>query len=497
MGSSPQQQGNTQVSERLIKRFSVRQLKLDLRNSRFTEDVSTQTKAVRHLFEEYKALELVRSILVSGYIDNEVPIIVNENGQRVVIEGNRRVAALKAIDSPHLVPEFESRIESLKRKYSLEAEEVPVKIRVMVFEDRESATSVLAALHIGRSKLAWDRDEQANFVMTQLESGTPMPKLKEILNSVDDLPRLVQLASARTVLKTTPFFDPDIQRYARSSALSASALEYGYAIPEIRQRIGLSFTPEGLIQHQPTSSEEIGAFERLIRGYKDGELSTRKVLNEKKNSTAVLKLLTDLDAAAAAAKGLIPPKAANRSRSQVQAHTGQGGKDQNDSDPSSTKPTNIPDPFAAKSLNGNTLHWESSSEAMQKRLGELFKINVKRTPIAAAFFLRGILEWAIKERFNADRNPVRDHIGLGGLLTGEDEFASQIIELNPQIKNQVNTLKRQGGPAATTPGTVSWYNAIGHDQNHIPSSTDVHQAWVVALPILNALLREDASAANE
>lgn len=42
-------------------------------------------------------LDQIKLFLRDGYFDNEVPIGVEENGEYVVLEGNRRVSALKAV----------------------------------------------------------------------------------------------------------------------------------------------------------------------------------------------------------------------------------------------------------------------------------------------------------------------------------------------------------------------------------------------------------------
>ena len=55
-----------------------------------------------YLVEAEDLLELARDILRDGYLDNELPVVADENGHRVVLEGNRRITALKAIHNPSL-----------------------------------------------------------------------------------------------------------------------------------------------------------------------------------------------------------------------------------------------------------------------------------------------------------------------------------------------------------------------------------------------------------
>lgn len=80
--------------------LDVGQLDFDPTNPRFGTTLETKSQdEIQKLLTEapYYALELVDSLLKNGYIDYE-PLVVRKNGDRyVVIEGNRRLAAIKEI----------------------------------------------------------------------------------------------------------------------------------------------------------------------------------------------------------------------------------------------------------------------------------------------------------------------------------------------------------------------------------------------------------------
>ena len=63
----------------------------------------TQREIIQYLFDHDKALEIVRSIVTRGYFENEPLLAISERGHYVVVEGNRRLAALKAIKKPELL----------------------------------------------------------------------------------------------------------------------------------------------------------------------------------------------------------------------------------------------------------------------------------------------------------------------------------------------------------------------------------------------------------
>ncbi|MCW1432076.1 hypothetical protein [Novosphingobium sp. JCM 18896] len=77
----------------------VDQLKLDLDNPRFVDlSFSEEAEMIEYLYANADLPELLLSILNSGFMDFE-PIVV-KRGDNVVLEGNRRVAALRLITPP-------------------------------------------------------------------------------------------------------------------------------------------------------------------------------------------------------------------------------------------------------------------------------------------------------------------------------------------------------------------------------------------------------------
>lgn len=165
----------------------VGDLKLDLSNHRFPVDQPTESAAMNYLFAVHDVMSVARIILRDGYVDNELPLVVRENEHLIILEGNRRLSALRALLDPSLVPSHQTELDRLLRRYAPEARELPETIRVMCFPDREAAAPVLARLHIGESKKAWSLDEQAKFVRAQLTVGVSVEVLKEQLPAIKDV----------------------------------------------------------------------------------------------------------------------------------------------------------------------------------------------------------------------------------------------------------------------------------------------------------------------
>lgn len=86
-------------------------LSLDLSNPRMPDAKFTdEDEAIAYLYVQADLGELIQSIGNSGWLDFE-PLIVEES-TRTVVEGNRRLAALRIIASPRLQQQFKASFRS-------------------------------------------------------------------------------------------------------------------------------------------------------------------------------------------------------------------------------------------------------------------------------------------------------------------------------------------------------------------------------------------------
>ncbi|NOT62225.1 MAG: hypothetical protein HOP19_18595, partial [Acidobacteria bacterium] len=90
--------------EPAIKYISVSDLHFDRKNPRLVEyDISPKASdddILKILWDAMDVRELVQSISASGFFPHEALIVAIERGQNIVIEGNRRLAAVKTLLSP-------------------------------------------------------------------------------------------------------------------------------------------------------------------------------------------------------------------------------------------------------------------------------------------------------------------------------------------------------------------------------------------------------------
>ncbi len=106
-----------------ITSFEVSELAFDVRNPRMAEfdTVGGEPEVIKMLWEMMDVEELALSIAASGYFPHEPVIVAMEGGSNVVIEGNRRLAAVKLLCQPAPGRDFNDRIPRIspERRESL------------------------------------------------------------------------------------------------------------------------------------------------------------------------------------------------------------------------------------------------------------------------------------------------------------------------------------------------------------------------------------------
>ena len=130
-----------------IERINVSELTFDIRNPRLPEfdltDATPEEDVVRLLWEIMDVRELVMSIAASGFFSHEPLIVAREDGKNVVIEGNRRLAAVKLLLHPSLAEKVGAKVPALEEERKEALNELPV-----VHETREEAWRYLGFKHV-------------------------------------------------------------------------------------------------------------------------------------------------------------------------------------------------------------------------------------------------------------------------------------------------------------------------------------------------------------
>lgn len=482
------------------------QLILDLENYRIPTRRDDEAGALKYLFASEDVLGAARMILRDGYFDNEVPIVTSESVSNdyalyTVLEGNRRVSALKALQDPTIAPGHAREIRELLKRYAVEAKNLPKRIRVIVAPDRATAAPHVARLHTGISKKRWSRDQQANFYYSLLDEQTTVDDVKAQYPDAKVV-RFMKMAVMRRFVSAALFSDHTLRQYAASDALKMSVFEYAYRINEIASAIGVTFDKDGMLLPRESPPQKIAAklpkkkldaLEYLVSEFRAGRLNTRSP-EFKKGTPEFTSLINRLCNEVSTTPSSLPaPPSSPRQPvralpSQVEPsdvfndpNTGGSG----DAPPTpvsrggaGSRGPNHPDTKDTLDLSG--LDYENAPINLKLRYFELRKINLANLPIASAILMRSTLETTIKVHFEGSPTPATGQLS---------EVFKCVVQSYGKERSLKSTIAAINSGNAQKQGSIQWFNLIAHDADASVSKDDVRQAWKVVTPLLRRLLR--------
>ena len=125
----------------------VSELSFDFQNPRLVEyDLSRDTadaEVIKVLWDAMDVRELVLSIAASGFFPHEPLIVTQEHDKNIVIEGNRRLAAVKLLLDPSIGEDLQVTLPLISAEAKEEIRELPI-----VFGTRESAWRYIGFKHV-------------------------------------------------------------------------------------------------------------------------------------------------------------------------------------------------------------------------------------------------------------------------------------------------------------------------------------------------------------
>lgn len=465
-------------------------LVLDLENYRIEIDAVDQEAVIQYLFDEDEEADLIEDILRDGYFDNEIPLVVpGEGSTYYVMEGNRRICALKCINEPELALSNQTLVETKRKKYEKELESIPKRIRVMPLENREVAMTHLEKMHIGKPKRGWGRFSQAKFYFDRFQELGSFEELK--LRHPKASKPLLRLAAAERFLWAAPLTVKANRNFLESGKLKPASFERLINRSELAQAVGIEFTTDGTLEPTGKKPEEIGgelkgkklkALEYAITQFRLGKLNTRSEAF-KTDTPEYYKLLGALTG-----KPSQQPEGEGNSEDGAEHDACGDDEDSCGDDPRRQDPGGdggIPrgrqnNPSSDQKLNLESIPRDHLPPNMRHRLHELSTLQLKKHQYAAAMLMRSVLETSIKYHYDQKGRSVSGRLS---------QVVQQVVTdygKEAQIKNLLPTIK--SGQAKPV-GSVGWFNAVTHDGNFPVDHRDVLAAWKLNEPLVRFLLK--------
>lgn len=451
--------------------YSVTDLFLDQKNIRLPISAGTQSALIQDLFSNEDAFELVKSYVQNKPFPDEFPIVVKEKNKLIVIEGNRRVAALKAMHQPDLVPAFKEKINSFANP------NINV-LRVVIAPNREAALKHIANKHTINYRRSWKPLRQAYFYKSQLENGKTVQELKDDYPE-HDIPKFIKMLEMHHLAKSLPIENERVlDKIHDERKFPITNLERMYDSPHIQEAFGFGFDVNGKIKGTIDKKEFNKGYTRLVEDIATGAVDSRKT-NTAVQIQKYVDSLPDDCTPNLKRKGKFTAKDFKETKHNKEA--------------SRQRSSPIPDGLFLASH----LPFKLKSTALRFLYDELKDINVKKFPNATHDLLRSFLECALivffKQvgEYSSIKKTDQHNPKLGEMLTHiinrNSKFItdSNIIEVVKQIKSDYDS-----------PYSLERMNMSNHNENWNSSEKDVRSAWGKIESLFKVILNPISNGAN-
>lgn len=482
------------------------ELELDPLNVRIQDSRErNQADLLQYLFETEKVLPLVADIAAIGFIPLEPLIAVRRQDQLVVVEGNRRLAALQAMNNPYLTPAYRSKIEKLLAQPT--AISPPQRVPIRIAPSQEEANQLVAALHTGPPRLQWTPTRRSAFFQNQLDSGLSVADLKRLYPTAD-IDTYLTRQSMLNLLREVRYDDPDDQKYMNSASIPVTTLERLWENSEFREIAGIRLSGSGGVYSADSHSPKFTAISNQVaKDLRTRAIDTRILgKHTAKSYQDYLHLLEALISsegslsADLAQHGNIHPEAQGTASPSPNGASDPGASiEPNDlispQDPTTAESKAAPD--KPKSTSSNKLDTTglvplANYPAISDILSELGRIDTLRFPNAAYDLLRTFLEKTIKAYADMAGSPIRRKRDTQRYIQFSDclNWLQQKLDAEGMdALSQTIDFIKSDEDFYQQPGGQIHLNAANHNYEVSISPLQVQQAWKNMYGLIRYMLK--------
>ena len=191
-----------------FRELGIEQLEFDKENPRLPTSVRGKDDAsiIKYLASKTGIENLMSSIGENGFFPGEAIVVTPHDSKYIVIEGNRRLAALRLLQDPTLVrvPSIESAAEAAGKK--------PVRVPVYVVQSREDTLQYLGFRHISGVQ-RWDSLAKARYLesLFKMTQGEAQQRYRSVAREIGSTSTMVRrnldALAAYKIIEQMNFYD--------------------------------------------------------------------------------------------------------------------------------------------------------------------------------------------------------------------------------------------------------------------------------------------------
>jgi len=477
------------------KQHAVASLHLDGKNPRLGRETLARAprEIIQYLFEHDKALEVAQSIAARGYFPNEPLLAIKEKDQLVVVEGNRRLAALKALREPGLLEgAYQRQLERLSRQ--IEDPNDIANAPVTLAPSRRATDRLIAGRHIGTPVLAWQAENRASFILEKIAEGYDNNQLHDQLGfTLSDIQAARQTRALADMARSLNLPEEVRAKLENPRAKLFTTLERVFDSSVGREHLMVAPDADHGIRGMTTKTEFLRGFTKLVTDVALGKQSSR-TLNTNQNIRDYFGSWSSKERPAKK-RGSFVPADVIKGRS-VASPAG--------------KPKPAPAPKKSKPLSKTVLPRDFKIRFGNDRLIdirlELVKLKREDFPNAGAVLLRVFFELAVLEylertgelRTIIKKLEKKESRRLPFGVPTMKQLVPEIRRIAKDNLRRADALKVEKAVRydQSAPFTITELHGFVH-QSDLPSARDILQFWKRTEPLFRLMLEQDQGGTPE
>ncbi len=449
--------------------LSVSNIRLDRENPRIPSysAIRNQTDIISYMFEHEKILRLAAKITEKGFICHDPIYVVKEGDYYTVVEGNRRITALKCLIDPDLAPTVQARNRLSIHKNNLGIDLIE-KIEVYVAPSRHDVENVLFELH-AEGKVQWNRQQKNKFIAgVGLKNG----------ESIDDIAKRFNVAPSEISQAVTEYLielyipelslPTDIESLALKQKLNVSTLSRFINNSHFTKITGFTVNNNRIIT---TASRDI--FNYLLSEIIT-DIINKKIDSRTHNDSETIKKY--IEAAIKRYSGPTDTPPVEYSPPTVDTTTTQS--EPKEKSKRKNKETLIP--------KGNK--YETGCKKLDVLIEEAQGMLIDTHKTANALLLRTIIELSVVRLFEVNNKREQCLNDKGRIKNLSDNLAVLCNRENWfQDKGYYIDLKRFTDKGSTSWGSIESLNRYAHGEFLLPDRELLRQVWMIIKPLLDMI----------
>jgi len=464
-------------------------LQLDPKNPRIPSGGKdlTQRELIHDLVNHDRVYELARRIVKRGFYPVESLIGMQQDNKVIILEGNRRLAALKLLIAPEQAPD--THVKKFRRLANRIGSDTIKKVRVLIAPDREAAAGLIIDKHTRKQVEKWSPVMQANFIASLVNDGMTPKELREEYG--------VPVAEAAALLRRSTMYQiacglnlPEEARAVVQNprAFPSSTLDRLLDNPKVAEFLGIAFDGDKRLRGKIPAQEFRKGYEKIVTDIALGKVDSRTV-NTTESMQKYLNSFGD-------AKPDLRKKGKFTEKELFKGPAATGSAPP-DGKPATTKGS--PGPRLSATLVPHGVKCHLLSRRIREVFDELKRLNVERYPNAVAMLLRLLLELTLANHF--------DKTGKTKLLVAQMPPGKKGHDWSPPLSMMLKHVIEKdtildGKPLKAvkklymgqhTALSLENMNNFVHNQYVTPTARELHGFWEALDPLLQITLCEPPS----